>query len=232
MRQVNSVIASMNKVRDIVIERDATDYIKDNYSYIINATNRMACRNFPGVHIQVEDIVHDVYLSLDKDEKMGRGFALDRNIELEQFVFGRIQKYMKNTKYRGITRRVNKTGVVYEERNESSSEDLSLVYMSAADMKDEIAGAENCLDMSEEIYNCLRAGKSASIDIKTLITNSDMFATTMAKNVMPIVKKLLDKDGLMSLINILEYRKQNSGLVDVLVERMSNLIAEEDASRA
>lgn len=231
MRQVNSVVASMNRMRDIDIERDATNYMKENYSYIINQTKKMAYKNYPKADVLVDDIVHDVYLSLDRDEKMGKGFSIERNIDLGQFIFGRIAGYMKHEKYRGINRKTYK-GMVYEERNQSSSEDMELIYMSAADMRDEISGIENTLDMSEEIYNCLRAGKDANIDVKALITNSDMFASTIAKNVMPIVKKLLNKEGLASLINILEYRKVNSGLVDVLVDTVSNQIELEDAPRA
>lgn len=232
VHNVSSVISQMNRLKEIEINTEATDYIEENYSYVLLSTTKMALRQYSGCNIAVEDLLHDLYEKLSIKEKLGRGYCTSRNITVEQFVFGSIQKYMKNAKYRGQVKKTSKGEVVYAEYCESHSEDMEKLYNFAADMKDEISDIESRLDMSEEIYHCLRAGTRAGVDMPELIKNSHLFNGKRAKNIMPIIKRMIDSDGLSTLASILEYRKINPCLVDSIVDTVTAQIKQEDAPRA
>lgn len=91
------------------VNREASDYIINNYSELINVIKRSDIRDE-----KAQDLLHDVYISIVEAENDGNGFDMEYGskltddcdnsdvnlMDVSQFVIGRIKLYAKNTKYR------------------------------------------------------------------------------------------------------------------------------------
>lgn len=101
-------IQSSAYILEPVINREASNYIIDNYRNLIGIV-----RSCDVKEEKANDLLHDVYISIVDAEENGEGFDMeygsrvneDGEIEtnlmsVEQFVIGRIKLYAKNNKYR------------------------------------------------------------------------------------------------------------------------------------
>ena len=114
------------KIVEPTVNREASNYIKDNYLNLLGIIR--------GCEISTDkanDLLHDVFISIVEAEDNGDGFDMefgtkvddegnaDLNImNVEQFVIGRIKLYAKNLKYRSdiieaTTGYVNETTTYY-----------------------------------------------------------------------------------------------------------------------
>lgn len=189
-------IQALNKLKDSTYTTDASEYIANNLTYVINATRRMAKRSV----IDVEEVVQDVYLSLCETEKQGGGFDTSRGISVEKFVFGRIGGYLKHDRYKGYDTKAS-NGDMYP-INESHSEDISYLYANAPDLKDSMGLVNETVSIQEELRTCLIATKCAGISLKQILLNPNQFGT---KAVAWLLKNNLDMEALDSLRCVLEY---------------------------
>lgn len=101
-------IQSSAYILEPVINREASNYIINNYKNLVNIIKSYDVREE-----KANDLLHDVYISIVDAEENGEGFDMeygsyvteDGEIEtklmsVEQFVIGRIKLYAKNNKYR------------------------------------------------------------------------------------------------------------------------------------
>jgi len=227
LAEVNKIVRDMSILKDVEVNKMASDFIGSRYDEVIISANKIASKMVGRGYsnISVADVVHDVYASLVKDERLGNGFNLEMGIQLDQFVYGRIKRYMMNNKYRGINKR-SYSKETYSEVSASSSEEMEYIYDTSADMRDDIERTINTVDIEEELYTCLRSAKDVGINLKELILNPETFICDSMASVLPTLKSLLSVEGLESLKNILEY--EDRSLMSGLFGRVENMINIED----
>lgn len=85
--------------------REASNYIKEHYNEMVACARKMVNENC------AVDLVHDVYMSIIKDENNGKGYNMNYDgkfnrscgvITVEQFVYGRMKGYSLNERYRNM----------------------------------------------------------------------------------------------------------------------------------
>lgn len=163
----------------------ASTYITDNYNKIIAQVRKM------GVPAdRVDDLVHDVFISIYNAEANGEGYdteysAGDTVITPAEFVFGRLRGYAKNDKYKNI---------YSERRTVSHAEDCVEVfaastngedydnmdsfqkaYASAAAYNDDIDSVELRVSLKQNIETCRDFNSVVGFDMLNLFKNMDMF---------------------------------------------------------
>lgn len=213
-------IQSFIKLNDYVVNTEASDYFSANYMQIIKQAKIMSLKSKQDVLYQ--DVVNDVYISILQAEQSGCGYNSSLGYTVEEFIFGRIKKYMKNTKYRVLGEQVKTTNGSAKCISAYASEELEHAYNNAKDESSEVSYEllENTLDIEEEIRTCLRGDLEYGIDIEGLITRPEFFAEGRAsvKKVMRTLAYRLDKELLESLRVVLEY--ENKNIIKDLVEKV------------
>lgn len=87
------------------LNRDASNYIVNNYENIIKYIRKLGIKDE-----KAHDLLHDVYISVVESENNGNCFDMEYSgedsqnygeyMQVSQFVYGRINLYAKNSKYK------------------------------------------------------------------------------------------------------------------------------------
>lgn len=197
------------------INREASDYISNNYTYIVNQVKKM------GVHEdKAEDLVNDVFISIVESENDGLGYQSEieeSNIILvEQFVFGRLKGYSKNVKYRTDVVQANKSfGVIASSSSLSGEVDELDSFQKAyvlAECYDDLESIEDELSLRENIEYCITFDSELKLSMLALLKNVDSLNNlNINKTLFNPLKKLIstNKEFADALIDVLEFSKNN-----------------------
>lgn len=169
------------------INREASNYIKDNYNSILRQLPKL------GVSEEVAvDLLNDVFISIREAEDEGKGYDISKSnqgdcILVEQFVYGRLKKYSLNSRYRTdvIERRVNKDNEVKVEVRASTSgatdeydslDTFQRAYATAGAF-DDIETLEDELSLAERIDFCMEFDHVVGMSMLALFRNIDVLSS-------------------------------------------------------
>lgn len=153
----------------------ATDYVIANYENLVKVAGYMDV-----APDKVNDIVHDVYMSLHRSEYNGEGYNEDyveqgEHISVADFVYGRMKKYSMNKKYR-------KSTLSSTEVSASSSGDevkdmtTAQLVLHNAQAYDPICDLDEQISVSEEIEALVSFASSTNLNIKFILKNISSLA--------------------------------------------------------
>lgn len=149
------------KFLEPVINREASEFIKDNYNEI--ARNVL---KFKVPEDKALDLLNDVYISIVNAENQGNGYDYNKSTEggiitVEEFIYGRIKGYAKNDRYRTDIAEKKKSSKDYMEviSSSSSSSDFDTLdsfqkAYAMASVYDDIEAIEDELSILERIDFC------------------------------------------------------------------------------
>lgn len=181
-------------LRDPDLEREASEYIADNYDRLVKAAKTM----LPGDNEMAIDLLHDVVLSIASAEAAGEGYDAEKGITVEMFVIGRMKGYSKNAKYHKETKnrklsyhtveRGGKRVHQYEKVGEMIFVDPTIKLddsygdASAADMAyhyasyvDDSEGIDALASLRNNIMTCMDFNDAIGFDVLELFRNIDDF---------------------------------------------------------
>lgn len=172
------------------INHDASTYIVENLNLVIGQARKMV-----GVDPEkVDDLVQDLIESVLRSESRGEGYNSDCGVTVAEFVFGRLKRYSKNTRYqsgateRHVTHKKDINGsqtssVDFEVIAASSSADtdfdaLSGIQKSYATAKyfDCIEDIDTAISLRQDIELCIKFDSIVGISFLNMFRNIEMFA--------------------------------------------------------
>lgn len=154
-----------------VNNRVASEYMEEHYDEIVHRVIMMG-KVDPAV---VHDLVHDVYLSIVRDENNGYGFQCTVDgitRKPSEFIFGRIQGYARNKKYSSENKyhhEVSACSTATDEEYSSMTKEQQ-AYATACTY-DEINSVDDRMSVCEEINYLLTFQSQVQIDIKFMLKN-------------------------------------------------------------
>ncbi len=226
-----------NVMKELDTNHLATDFIAENYDNMILAAKKM------GVNPDMaHDIVHDVYMSIQKNEENGEGYNPNKGnigeyISVEEFVYGRLKGYSLNKKYRSISDELIKArpenydevlkgnkNIIVEIPSCSSAiefEDMTFyqkAYESAANY-DDLDSIDLELSVTEELEYCLTFESNIKMNLRFFLKNLHNIATM---NIDTSVFKELKNMGsntefVDSLRSLVDYAKASPDKYEALV---------------
>ncbi len=207
-----------NSLFDIEQNTVASDFISNNYEEMVRAALKM------GVDpSKANDIVHDVYVSLRKNEENGEGYDISKGhkaetISVEQFVYGRLKLYSKNIKYRSNT---EKSAEVCASSTTSNVDEMSTAQRAyeSASSYDQIAALDDRLSISEELEYVLSFESSLKINLRYIFKELRNIANSKVDNsVFDTVRKMCSTDEIKeAFTSIVMFSKSNPDEYDNLV---------------
>lgn len=204
-------IKEMCILKDIEICTTASEYFNDNYKEILEKAKIIASKEAKGQNILYQDVVNDVYVSIRKAEEQGNGYDEARGFTVEEYIYGTIKKYMKNSKYRVLGGHVKGSKNVCV--SAYASEELENIYKNAEDVNNKYIYEvlENTLSIEEEIKTCLRGGYAHNIKLDRLLEYPEEFMCedSTLKKVFKVLTGKLEPEILESLRVVLEYENRN-----------------------
>lgn len=161
-----------NKLLEPATNTLASDYMADHYSEILSATARMY-----GVDpAKVEDLVHDVYISIITGEQNGDCFDMNKGnngdgiISVEEFVYGRIKGYTLNKRYKFSKNSDHEVSASSSGEDQEDLVGVQRAYESAASY-DDIELVETMASMPEEIEFLLNFSSNIGVNIRFFLQN-------------------------------------------------------------
>lgn len=187
-----------------VTNREASNFFAsaDNYKNMVRVASCMK-----GVDpTKAEDLVHDVLISIMRDEENGEGFVavLDGvKRSVADFVYGRLKGYSKNDKYT-VNGKRNANGQAYEVYACGAyNDDGDIVGCTAEQFAYEMAASYDDLEsiearmaLNEEFTYMMTFQNQLSTDLKMFFRNIKKFIeTSFNKSILDDVKSLMDKNA-------------------------------------
>lgn len=159
-----------------VVDHDATAYVAEHYQQLV--TNSLKMGVDPS---KANDLVHDVYLSLDKAENNGDGYNMNYGIKgaiitVEQFVYGRLKRYSLNKRYKTPSGNPNEISASSTSSELSELNSAQVAYETAQSV-DDIEAIENKLSVEEEAQYILTFQKQVNMDLRWFLKNIQLMAT-------------------------------------------------------
>ena len=224
------------------INHQASEYFVENYNTIMSQARKMN-----GVDPdKVEDLVHDVMISLLNSENAGEGYSMDHSrqgslITVADFVYGRLKAYSKNRKYsidgcdRHIsTKRVGNETVtvvdfdiafasVSDGTDTDDMDSMQRAFANAACYDDEIELIEESLTLRKDIETCLEMDERCCMSFLALFRNIDMFVDNFDNSIFDRLKAAIreDKEFGEALMNVLSTASKHRGMFDTAVEEVA-----------
>lgn len=188
--------------------REASNYIKDHYDHIVSTAKKMVPEQ------SAIDLVHDVYMSIVRDEDNGEGYHINYDgkfnrscgiITVEQFVFGRMKGYSLNERYRN-TNSVEISASSNGDTDDMTGEQLS--YENAASY-DSIELIDIEVSLREELEYLMTFNNK--INIKFLLKNiykisKSKFDISFMSDITMLVKR--NKEFADSLATVVKFAVQ------------------------
>jgi len=205
------------------VNKEASNFIMDKYSEIIRQTSKM------GVHRdKVEDLVHDVLVSIIEAEEEGKGYDSSKGILVSEFVYGRIKKYSKNKRYSvryveaGGTENDRFTVTASSCSDASDYEDMDQfqrAYAMAATY-DELDDIDETLSIKEKIEYCIGFSEIAGMDILSILKNIKVFNEKVNASLFNGLKRAIKQhdEFASSLREVLEFSIKNREAFETIME--------------
>lgn len=186
-------------IKEVEINHEASTYIADNYSLILDQARRM------GVDPdKVEDLVQDVFVSIVTGENEGNGYDISHSrensvITVADFVFGRLKGYSKNVKYQsGCEKRRSSNPADNIDIVSASPTDTDLdkldsmqrAYASAPSF-DETEKVELFVSLRQDIELCLDFNDAVGFNLVNLFRNIDLFSNDFNSSIFERLSKAL-----------------------------------------
>lgn len=215
---IGTVYGITNSLKE-VNDHTASQFVADNYELLVLNASKMGVDPH-----KCNDIVHDVFMSILKAEENGEGYDMNKGkvsgfITVDQFVFGRLKGYSRNTKYQ----RDNASG----EEISASSTSSDVMELSGAQMAyemapsyDEIESIEIEMSIPEELSYILSFQSQMSMDIRFVLKNiSKLARMDFDVSIMGELRKAIAKnqDFAEALTDVVKFAGVNPSKYDMLV---------------
>lgn len=230
----------MNMIKSSFLEistnHEGSNYIVENYNTILNKLKVY------GEDIKREDLLHDCYCSMLKKENNGNGFdpakgALgDSQISVEQYVYGTLSKYAKNTIYKNSV--VQKMGckshtafVIAASSDAGSSEErdsysnlnrFEKAYI-MADCSADFESLEEVASIKEQLEYCLSFDEIACCNLKMLLRNLDtVMANELGAGLFDGLRKVMEyhNEFKEAFTSVLDFRKLHREQFDLVMAQV------------
>lgn len=212
---VNAKFDEYSGLKEIDRNTLATEYMSDNYKRLLRFIECELRVIYP------EDLFQDVYISLLKRERVGRGFNQqygDGTITVGQFVYGIIKKMSNNKKYQKPCEVIKGSGAVatasYSEGDDFDDLDSFQKAFAAAKVYDNTAEVDMNVSIRDELEYCINVCNYYDIQIVNLLRNMDRLADCGKKALEAVTEKIRvviakDKELGETLNTVLAYSARN-----------------------
>ena len=166
---------------------------EENYNEMLKVASCMKGVDFT----KATDLVHDVYMSILKDEENGEGFEEVRDgvlRDVAEFVYGRLKGYSKNAKYRvsAVETEVPACGAYSDDDGNLAICTMEQYEYAMAYYYDDLEAVEERLAFSEELNYFMTFQNQVHIDLKMFLQNIGKFAEMQYdKTILADIKNLL-----------------------------------------
>ena len=224
---------------DVLVEPDvnhlASSYIAENYEMVINSA-----RKFPGVDpYKVEELVHDVWISIMQSENEGEGFDISHSnvgdiITVDKFVFGRLKLYAKNRKYSrdGVDRHISSRrsdgksvafvdfDITFASADTSDPDQMSSIqraYYNASTYEDNIEAVNDALSLRQNIEFCLEFNSLVGFNFINLFKNIELFSGHVDSSIFDGLHEVIERNEELSeaLFNVLTCAKHSKRAITI-----------------
>jgi|LSQX01.2.fsa_nt_gb hypothetical protein len=214
-----------NRILEPEINRLATTFVEENYERLVTQARKMGRKM--GVNPELcYDIVHDVYVSLQRSENNGEGYDPNKGrksdyISLEEFVYGRLKSYSRNEKYKLNPSKLPEVAACSSTNDIDEMTDYQKAYEMASTY-DDIEAIDMDLSISEELEYCLTFASSLKLNIRYLLKHLAEIAkididTSIFNQIRTACK---DNEFMEALKSLLQYAIKYPEKYDALVSNL------------
>lgn len=213
------------------INNEASRYIEENFDKLVKWAHYKT-KEPVDMFDKALNLVEDVYISIKEAENNGNGYSLEKSndgdiVTVEQFVYGRLEGYSKNIRYRfmpGVSeyRRVgtdknsdNIFSVTCASSNgDEEAENLSAIQLAFnnAPAYDDIIESDIDVSLRQNIDFCLEFRSRTSIDILRIFNNIEHLAKyELDPQMFSSLRKLMNyhEDLKEAFIQVMEASRNN-----------------------
>ncbi|MEM4385953.1 MAG: hypothetical protein QXD03_05340 [Candidatus Anstonellales archaeon] len=181
-----------------------SEYIKNNYGTLLNFAEKL-------VGESAVDLLNDVFIAVIEDENNGEGYDENLGLTVDEYIYGRIKGYSRNSRYRTGSWNEGKLSFISacsDERNLEEMDGIQKAYNLCA-IRDEY----DIGDVESSLYLLIKYKYENGVDLINLIRNIDIINSV--KSIAPMLKNLpLEiKEALEDVLSI-----ERSALLNIIDE--------------
>lgn len=213
-----------NRILEPATNTLASDFMAEHYEEIVSATYRMY-----GVNPErVEDLVHDVYISILNAERNGDCYDMSKGseegiISVEEFIYGRIKRYTLNKRYHNPTNGDNEIAASCSGEEQDEMGGIQRVYDAAANY-DDLELVELMASIPEEIEYLLNFDSTTKVNIRYFLQHiHDIAAMTFDASLFREIRDvgMVDSDFMTAIQSVVAFAGTNPTEYDTILARFA-----------
>lgn len=212
---VNSEIVTVR------VNREASEFITDNYEELVKKVKYgMRVGELAG------DLVNACYLKVRADEEAGLGFDESMEVNVEEFVYGKLKGYSKNAEYNsGICQKLADNVYLICADSDCEVENMNNMQKALYNASGDYIVAERAdkFQLEEDIHYCIYKGLHMGIDMCSLFENlENVDYTKVNREILSTLRHELDKDEYFNdvFISCLNVREDDRALFMNVLDRV------------